>query len=482
VSDQAQGGGHGFLAVAVLLALAHWVVLVFSLPVFAGLPRWFWDFSGKPAGSPAVLAALVGLPLATLATIVRTPERTRLHLALLFLLGVALQFALALTEYRGLAALRDRMVYTGHAEFAEQAVRVDDVGRLVREYEPLVAGGELGRYAPSKPPGQLLLYVATERMANAAQPEAGRGARLRRLRTFAAWTWPLASMFGLFPLFHLGRLLADEDTTIRAGLLYVFVPSVQLVTLHTDQAFFPLLFLVPLALAAEGGRRGSGSLGAAAGVFAFLAAFGSFGLLPALPLAAVLVVAVARDRGTDDAMDGAGGKPWYGQAARAGAGLLAGFVLSYAAFRVLLGYDALVRFRRATAYHEAWKGGTSGFLADLGFAYVDAIEFALWLGLPLAALAVLAAARSLRRVVQGTIPAADVLGLAVAAVLLVLAVFGKTQGEVARLWLFLVPLVCLAAAREAGYLFGSRPGRAFALLLLLQGGTVYLMKRFMDFA
>src|SRR5262249_28395931 len=158
----------------------------------AALPRWFRGFTWKPPGSAIVVATLIGLPAAALSAIVTTPGRTRLHLAVVFGLGVALQFALAFTEYRGLDALRDRMVYTGHAEFAEAAVRADDSLRLVRDYESLVASGALGRYAPSKPPGQLLLYVATERLANAADPTAGRGERLRRLRTFAAWTWPVA--------------------------------------------------------------------------------------------------------------------------------------------------------------------------------------------------------------------------------------------------------------------------------------------------
>jgi predicted membrane channel-forming protein YqfA (hemolysin III family) len=77
---------------------------------------------------------------------------------------------------------------------------------------------------------------------------------------------------------------------------------------------------------------------------------------------------------------------------------------------------------------------------------------------------------------------AAALALTVAAAGVMLAVFGKTQGEVARLWLFLVPCLCLVAARELVRRFGGSNAQALALLLLLQGGTVYLMKRFMDFA
>ena len=470
MSDEARRGVLAFLAAALLLALAHWVVLAFQVPVFAVLPGWFHAFTWKPPGSAAVVATLVVLPALALAAIAATPGRPRLHLALVFTLGVALQFALAFTEYRGEDALRDRMVYTGHAEFAEEAVQADDVLLLLRDYEPLVASGELGLYAPSKPPGQLLLYVATERLANVGDPSAGRGVRLRRLRTFAAWTWPVASMLVLFPLFVLARGLADAETAVLACLLYVFVPSVQLVTLHTDQAFFPLLFLLPLLVAAQAGRPFPAAWGAAAGVLAYAAAFASFGLLPALPLAVVVALAAAsgpaRDRGR--------------RAALFGAGMLAGFAATYAVFSMLLGYDALGRFRRAVAYHAAWKGGPSGFAADLGFAEVNAIEFALFLGLPLALLFVVGLARAARRLAVLSPVRVDALALAVGAVLIALAVFGRTQGEVARLWLFLVPLVCLVSAAEAHARL--RPMAAVVLLLLLQAGTVYLTKRFMDFA
>ncbi len=59
------------------------------------------------------------------------------------------------------------MVNTGHAEFVTVAVNCDDALKVARDYEQLVKAGELGTYAHSKPPGQLLLYIATSRMCNA---------------------------------------------------------------------------------------------------------------------------------------------------------------------------------------------------------------------------------------------------------------------------------------------------------------------------
>jgi hypothetical protein len=364
------------------------------------------------------------------------------------------------------------MVTTGHAEFAELAVKVDDAAALVRDYEGRVASGELGRYAPSKPPGQILLSVATERVANAAGGPGGRGARLRRLRDFASYAWPVASMLVLWPLHRLARLLAGPETATLACLLYVLVPAVLLITLHTDQAFFPLLATLPLLLAAEAARRGSSGLGGAAGAAAYLALFCSFGLIPTVALAAVVAGVAAGG-------DVPGGR---GRLGRALAGLFAGLLSLHAAFRWGLGYDAVARFRLATSYHQAWKGGTPGLGADLGFACVDALEFALWLGLPLTLLALGAAARGIREWRGLRTAPVDALALALLGTVVALAVFGKTQGEVARLWLFLVPVLCLVAAHELRRFSEAPRARVLSLLLLLQGGTVYLAKRFMDFA
>jgi hypothetical protein len=66
-------------------------------------------------------------------------------------------------------------------------------------------------------------------------------------------------------------------------------------------------------------------------------------------------------------------------------------------------------------------------------------------------------------------------------VFVALALFGRTKGEVARLWLFLVPTICVLAANELFMRVGR--GRAWAIgaLLVLQWGTVYLIKVNQDF-
>jgi hypothetical protein len=62
-----------------------------------------------------------------------------------------------------------------------------------------------------------------------------------------------------------------------------------------------------------------------------------------------------------------------------------------------------------------------------------------------------------------------------------LAVLGTTAGESARLWIFLVPLVAVCAARQLHRLPEAIRSRALAAVLLLQGGTTLVIKRCQDF-
>ena len=64
---------------------------------------------------------------------------------------------------------------------------------------------------------------------------------------------------------------------------------------------------------------------------------------------------------------------------------------------------------------------------------------------------------------------------------LALAYLGQTKNEVARLWLFMVPLFCVLAADEIETRFRESGNMPLVLVALLQGGTVYVTKIMQDF-
>ncbi len=461
------------LAAIVVVTLAHWAVLVLRLPVLQAFPGWFWHWTDTPLGALWLLPLLVALPAAALYGVLRWRGRGGLKLLVLVLVGLVLQFGLALLEGRGIDALRDRLVASGHAEFVTVAAGREDVLYVLSHYEQLVQAGELGQYAHSKPPGQLLLYMATARVARWVHPLAGPEARAEWLRTFASYLWPALSTLVLVPLSCFVRIFLDEERAILACIFYLFVPAVNLITLHTDQVFFPTMATGCLLLAALACRRASLVLGLVAGACLYLSVFCSFGLANVAPLIAATCLAVSY-RPAQRRFDGRA-------LLRAGLGLLAGVVLADLLFRFGLNYDILVRYREATAYHAAWKGWDASAVTLLYFAFLNPVEYAVWLGLPLAVLAVAHMVRSVKRVVRGDFAVSHSLSAMLLVVLVLLLLLGRTKGEVARLWLFLVPVVGVAAADEVLLRFASWRRWVIPLLVGLQGVTVYLTKVHQDF-
>ncbi|MCP5044665.1 MAG: hypothetical protein GY944_26860, partial [bacterium] len=75
----------------------------------------------------------------------------------------------------------------------------------------------------------------------------------------------------------------------------------------------------------------------------------------------------------------------------------------------------------------------------------------------------------------------DLLATGVVLVILVLSVSGRTKGEVARLWIFLVPMLTLVATVWVQRALGSKWARpALVLLVLGQLGWAITIKRCQD--
>jgi hypothetical protein len=153
--------------------------------MFDHLPGWMFTMRAKAIGPTVLLAALAALIAAAHGSPQPRDSESSSSSALIAG-GYLFQEGLAWSEGRGLNGLRDRMVTSGHAEFATVAVQQRSLWSVLTHYEQKVEGGELLRYAHSKPPGQLLFYMATERisrlMSSSDQPDA----RLAALRTMAA--------------------------------------------------------------------------------------------------------------------------------------------------------------------------------------------------------------------------------------------------------------------------------------------------------
>lgn len=459
----------------VVLGLVHLTVLGWRLPLFDRLPGWVFTTHATPIGAMwwAVLALL---PPASLGLAWRFRRRTWVTLLVLVVGGTACQQALAWSGGRGLDGMRDRIVRSGHAEFAAAAVSQRSLWMVASRYEQKVQGGELGRYAHSKPPGTLLTYMATERVSRMFARDQTPEARRSALNTTAAILWPVVSYLVLIPLYAVVRRLTNPGTALLTCASYVLVPSVALITLHTDQFLFPLLAVTTVWMGQEAALRRNRVAAFGTGAALWLAGFFTFPLL----LTGVIVVAVMGSTLLQ------GERKDNPSALRQLPGLIVAVALGIAAgaivFRFALGYDVLARLADARAFNVAWKGWDGGPFQTFYFAWMNLLEWGLWVGVPLVLLACARVGRALRQTAAAQWQGNVALALSLACVVGYVAFFGQSKGETARLWLFLVPFASALAADELAVRWADDAPLATVVFLALQWAAVVLTRTGQDFS
>jgi methylthioxylose transferase len=264
---------------------------------------------------------------------------------------------------------------------------LDRFAELVPSLPPNVAG---------HPPGQMLLidWLGIDTAAG-----------------FAALC--IVAAAAVAPLtYGLGRSLGHPERTARAGaLLAAASPALVLFGVTSPDALFAALGTATACLLAARApwARALGALTLA------LAAFATWALLAIGAWAVVLA--------------------WRREGVRAALVLAAGCALAVLGFDTVLaattGYDPIGTLRATEAYYRVGVASTRpAWFWTLG----SPVAFVTMLGLPTAWAWLTAVSR--RRDAA----------LALAVVVAVAALLGFTKGEVERIWLFFVPLACMAAA------------------------------------
>jgi len=159
----------------------------------------------------------------------------------------------------------------------------------------------------------------------------------------------------------------------------------------------------------------------------------------------------------------------------AGGVLFGGLVLHLA-----LNYDFFQRYQLAMAQHWHAKDYLPGLKPMLEAFLLNNVEFAVWTGAPMALFFITRLVRSGNAFLHRKAGSLDGLLAAFMVTYLVVGLLGQTRGEVQRLWLFMVPLVCLFVAEESQTLFKQRE-RGIVLLVILQLVTLFLTAKFQDF-
>jgi len=235
----------------------------------------------------------------------------------------------------------------------------------------------------------------------------------------------------------LGRSVLDDPRARIATLLVGFSPAVLIIGVSSADSLYATLALAA-GCALFASRRAARLLGPPA---LALASFFSPALL-AIGAWAVVVRALRSERAT---------------AVRLGIGCAVAVVAFYVLMRLITGFDLIATVR---AIDADYRRGVASVRPYWFWLFGSPAAFLVALGIPIAWLAVRALGRR------------DPSAAGLAVVIVISSLLGYTKAETERIWLFLVPLACLAAAtelpiRRLRLVFGVLAAQAILAELLL---------------
>ncbi len=465
------------------MTLLHWMILLYQVRLFKMIPGWFWGFHEKKfqLNDLYVLFMLLVL-IAGVFVIGRIASGRGLFGAQIgegkkiawvgilacMLIFYVLQIGFGFIEGGGYESIRLKYAASTHKGYAEHASDRPLLPDALIEYEQRYAADH---YLGTKPPGVLLIYAGLQKLSNLLLPVQTFDERVERLTWMMTWVFPVIALLAIYPLYLLGRALLGENKAFLPVLLYITCPNVLLMPLFLDQVLYPLMFLMGIWMAWWIVKRASLTRAFLFGVYCFVVLYFSFSMLPLVALGALWIgVELLLRRETRN----------FRKAAWVLLGFTSGFLLLALLFRFLLNYDPLLRYQMAMLKHTSLKLFEPGFGPFMLNTLLNNIEMASWIGFPVFLLAMVGIVYAVYSVAKRESQLNDRFFLCCLMVYITLNIFSKTRGEVGRVWIFMVPVFCLAAIKAVQILF-KQEQKAVSALVLIQFITTYLLFKFQDF-
>ena len=468
------------------LPILYWLVLLVAPRTFGHI--WFWFWFAKVTPLPHWWLLIPFAAMVFLAFYLLRRFRSALAAVLLVcLVGYTGQWTFTLMEGRGIEPMSEKMTYPeiAHSFFAEKAVGIEDVPEMIEQYDLLIARDSLPRFPfITKPPGHFLTYIATDRLGRLLLgTPAAPTMQIDQVARFASFLWPLLVCLALLPLYTLARRFLSEPESCLVLLLYALSPNILLMTMHLDQALLPTLFLSVIVLFLYGIDKRSYLLQALSGITLGVASFFSFSMVTLVPLLALW-------QGGREVLHRRREGNSFRQALLSGLlaalpsllFLVAGALLFHLLIWILFSYNWLAGYQVAQEAHGIWKIQEWDLVRTIWVGFLDLFEYAVWIGFPIAILALLRSSVTLKRLRLLQIRPVDTMIISLLFLLILLAFFGKTVAETGRLWIFLLPLVLIVAVMGLR-LFPKRIYRPLVfLILVLQLLHTFFMRWLQDFA
>lgn len=508
-----------FLICAIIfLTIAHWIILIFRLPVFTSLPNWYWPFTKRDSLSILPLFFIIIISLFCLYFVLSILRQNKINrFSLIFFLlvfGICMHFGFLMLEVGSIKAIQHKKPTLTNLAMARLALKEVNLFRLISEYDEIIGynskdfqdkmlkknemdtkqfkmgfsakrkaemleinDAEIDKnvgllmFAHTKPPGTVILFLCTHKIIETFFPQRYNHQPISLFFRITNYLWPMISYLVLIPLFLYAEMFTDTKSAVYSCLLYIFLPAVNLFFMQLDQVFYPLFIMICLLTSAYGIRRDCLSLSFLSGAAVYCSLFFSISVLSAVPFIFISMYLIQVRYNVQDI------KKYIFHAIT----LIAGFLSTAFLFLFLLKYNFIVRISRSMLVHKMIKNIDMSFLDYLYYSFLNLFEFSVWLSIPMAVLFIYISLRSMKLfLIEKNFSYEILFPILVSVILLLLSSFSQTKGEVGRLWILLMPLICFINAHYIFKLF-SKHRAVLIFLLTLQGVTVFIFKLFQDF-
>ena len=280
-----------------------------------------------------------------------------------------------------------------------------------------------------------------------------------------AGIWASALLFrlgywlSLILVYFLVRGICSRESALLALALSALIPSLHLFSPYPD-LLFPLFTVATFYSWRRALQRGSAAWAGLSGAIAVIGLLWSMSLLATVALVGVYSLLIAW-RSAAERRANLGIGDWL-RAACAWAGA---FLVCSLLPRLLFGYDVWSVWKTSLVQHATFSAHFPR--SYWAWSLFNPVEFAVFAGVPTLLLLITAATADLRRWWPArSRQALSSLPWALLLVLAALNLSGKNLGEVARLWMFLMPFAAAAGACALSSLDGKRGWIAAAVLAL----------------
>ncbi len=411
-----------------LLYAIVWMMAFFGLSIFEKIEAWHFTFQIQNLNIVWILVWLGSIFITY-----RYIPTSKHPLLLLFLIAYFGQY---LVSFSGTSPILFYTSETGHAEFVVTASRDFSMEDVFRRYEVLVEQPHQ-RFSPSKPPGQLLLYMLFDRMSPSLEPiqfpKSFVDMRHFQLGLYLTYILPLLAALTTIPIYLLGKEFKMSKPWLPSLLYSVSTPFV-LVLMHFDQAIYPFISTtvgLTTVYASKYKNRKLLLFSFVSGLIFAIGSFISFSIAPTLLLLPILLLCANTKNHLNIHI-------W----SRGILSFLTAVLLFYLLLYFSFDYNPIHRYQKAMIYHANWKGWNGSWSILWLSIRVNLLEYFWWIG---PSVGFLFAKGIVPLDKESTVIRKQFLYLGTGLLLIIafMLCFGKTLGEVNRLWLFITPFYWL---------------------------------------